>query len=197
MAIRSTEWAPDRRQPPLRPVPEPSITSAPPASEAGGEGPPALLRPLEPGDRAACLALDVLALGGFWSEGQWSTELAEPARGGLGLWLPEPGGAGLALVAMACGWLIVDELHITLVAVAPARRRLGLGRRVLAAQLDRAAAQGAARATLEVAVGNGAARALYAGLGFETAGVRRGYYRDGGDALIQWARLQQRSEPRS
>jgi len=31
--------------------------------------------------------------------------------------------------------------------------------------------------------------ALYAGLGFAQAGVRRAYYRNGDDALIQWLRL--------
>jgi ribosomal-protein-alanine N-acetyltransferase len=31
--------------------------------------------------------------------------------------------------------------------------------------------------------------ALYRGLGFQDAGLRRGYYRNGEDALIQWLRL--------
>jgi ribosomal-protein-alanine N-acetyltransferase len=42
---------------------------------------------------------------------------------------------------------------------------------------------------LEVAAGNPAARALYAATGFRTAGVRRGYYRNGDDALIEWLNL--------
>ncbi|MEB3332034.1 MAG: GNAT family N-acetyltransferase [Synechococcaceae cyanobacterium] len=152
-----------------------------------------MLRPLAAADLGACRRLDGQALGGFWSEAQWASELAEPSRGGMGLWLAAASGAEPLLIAMACGWLIVDELHITLVAVDPARRRRGFGRRVLAALLERAAGRGAARATLEVAVGNGAALALYEGLGFSTAGVRRGYYRDGSDALIQWRPLDQRS----
>ncbi|MCP9917669.1 GNAT family N-acetyltransferase [Cyanobium sp. ATX 6F1] len=131
----------------------------------------------------ACRALDRSALGGFWSEGQWATELADPRRPCLGLWQQD------SLVAAACGWLIVDELHITLVAVDPAQRRRGLGRRVLEVLLGRAQALGAERATLEVAADNAAAVGLYGSLGFHTAGRRCHYYRDGRDALIQWRQL--------
>jgi ribosomal-protein-alanine N-acetyltransferase len=140
-------------------------------------------RDLAPGHLEACLALDAAALGGLWSRAQWQRELEEPGRPAVGLWQQGQ------LVAMACGWLIVDELHITLVAVAPERRRQGLGRQVLEALLRRAQADGASRATLEVAAANGAARALYGACGFRQAGVRRGYYRNGDDALIQWVNL--------
>ena len=57
--------------------------------------------------------------------------------------------------------------------------------------------RGAVSATLEVAAGNMAALALYRAAGFTTRGRRRGYYRDGGDALIQWAALTGPGEPGS
>ena len=81
------------------------------------------LRALTPADQEHCLALDAAALGGLWTAGQWATELAAPGRPGVGLW------EGEVLVAMASGWLILEELHITLVAVDPRCRRRGLGRR--------------------------------------------------------------------
>ena len=142
-----------------------------------------LLGPLGPADLEACLALDGLSLGGFWSPDQWRRELLEEPRPAVGLWRRG------RLEAMACGWLVLDELHITLVAVDPRRRRQGLGRRVLEALLQRGRGLGAERATLEVASDNTAALALYRRCGFDTAGVRRRYYRDGSDALIQWGRL--------
>jgi ribosomal-protein-alanine N-acetyltransferase len=157
------------------------------SSEAGCFGsasdPATVLRPLGRQHLDACLDLDQRSLGGLWSRGQWDRELAESGRPGLGLW------KGRQLLAMACGWLILEELHITLVAVDPLRRRQGLGQRVLGALLGVAHQRGATRATLEVEGGNRPALALYARLGFRTAGIRRGYYRDGGDALIQWAKL--------
>lgn len=145
--------------------------------------PTILTAPLGPQDLEDCLALDQTSLGGLWSRSQWRRELQEAMRPGIAL------RQGDELVAMACGWLILDELHITLVAVAPARRRQGLGKQVLERLLATGREAGATRATLEVAASNAAARALYAGAGFGTAGVRRGYYRNGDDALIEWKRL--------
>jgi ribosomal-protein-alanine N-acetyltransferase len=49
--------------------------------------------------------------------------------------------------------------------------------------------RGAERATLEVADSNGAALALYGRLGFQRAGRRPAYYRNGEDALILWLHL--------
>ena len=144
---------------------------------------PLVLGPLGPDDLENCLALDRAALGGLWTPSQWQQELAAPERPGVGL------RQGNELVAMACGWLVLDELHITLVAVTPTRRRRGLGRRVLDALLERGLEGGASRATLEVGSGNAAARGLYGAAGFREAGVRRGYYRNGDDALIQWINL--------
>jgi len=146
------------------------------------------LRQLTIADLDACRALDLEALGGLWSQSQWCTELADGRRPGVGVW------RGERLAAMACGWLVVDELHITLVATDPGQRRQGLGRLALSALLRQGVGAGAVHATLEVAASNAAAVALYAALGFQSAGVRRGYYRNGDDALIQWLRLPARSQ---
>ena len=140
-------------------------------------------QPLTAAHLEACLALDQLALNGFWSREQWQRELAAEGRPRLGLW---PDGR---LRAVACGWLIVDELHLILVATDPAWRRRGLARHLLVALMAEARARGARHATLEVAAGNTPALALYAALGFREAGRRRGYYRNGDDALIQWCAL--------
>ena len=181
---------PSEPGPPAQPAATPARG---PARDAAAEGlaraaaaPSSLqLGPLTPADLEACLSLDTSALGGIWSAQQWHTELAAAERPGLGLW------QGSGLVGLACGWLVVDELHITVVAVHPAHRRGGLGRRLLEALLTEAVGRGARHATLEVAADNGAAQALYGALGFQTAGVRRRYYRNGQDALIQWRRIGQ------
>ena len=131
----------------------------------------------------ACVALDGEALGGFWSERQWERELMDSRRMCFGLLEDH------RLLAMACGWLVVDELHITVIATDPRRRREGLGFTLLRELLQRARQLGAAHATLEVAADNHPAIALYARCGFQTAGSRAKYYRDGRDALIQWLRL--------
>lgn len=92
-----------------------------------------------------------------------------------------------AVVAYCSCWLVSDELHINNVAVRPEWRRRGVGRALLRHILHEAGQRGAHRATLEVRQSNDAARTLYAGLGFEVAGVRASYYTNPEeDALILW-----------
>ena len=97
-------------------------------------------------------------------------------------------GPGVALVprpeGFALGRIAAGEAELLTLAVDPARRRRGAGRALLAAFEARARAEGAAEAALEVAEGNAAARALYAGAGWREAGRRPGYYADGQDALV-------------
>lgn len=132
----------------------------------------------------ACLTLDQRALNGLWTREQWSRELSDPRRLCLGHHDDQAG-----LTAIACGWLVVDELHITAVAVDPDHRRRGRAMEVLGALLQRARQHGANHATLDVAAENTPAIALYSQFGFRTAGCRKGYYQNGKDALIQWVRL--------
>ena len=81
-------------------------------------------------------------------------------------------------------WLLLDEAHIATVASHPDWRGCGLGQWLMLALLDAAMARGAATSTLEVRAGNLPARRLYEKLGYEVAGVRKRYYRDGEDGLI-------------
>ena len=77
---------------------------------------------------------------------------------------------------------VADEAEILTLAVRPDARRRGLGARLVREGGISAAVRGARRLFLEVAEGNAAARALYAGAGFDVAGRRPGYYaRSGGD----------------
>jgi len=194
VAQASEQLAPLVADPAGSPQSKPCCEQAPPQAQGQPIGSPPTqpgaaqpARLLLPSDWQACLALDGAALGGFWSEGQWRAELEGAGR--LCLGIDRPDGEGPGLVAVACGWLVVDELHITVLAVHPASRRRGLGRQLLEALLVGAQARGALHATLEVAADNGPALALYAACHFQTAGTRRGYYRNGQDALIQWKRI--------
>jgi len=76
---------------------------------------------LGPGDLEVCVELDSIAMGGFWSEAQWPGELEGSRRYVLAAMPQEP---RIRLVpdvclGIACGWLVLDELHITLVMVRP------------------------------------------------------------------------------
>jgi ribosomal-protein-alanine N-acetyltransferase len=93
--------------------------------------------------------------------------------------------AGGRVVAYAGLWLMVDEAHVTTFAVLPVYRRRGIGGRLLSEVIELSAALGASVVTLEVRLGNAAARRLYQRFGFRPVGVRPRYYSDNGeDALI-------------
>jgi ribosomal-protein-alanine N-acetyltransferase len=82
-------------------------------------------------------------------------------------------------------WMMVDEAHISTLAVREDARGRGFGELLLAALLDESRNFGALAATLEVRVSNTVAQALYAKYGFEVVGRRRAYYQDNSeDALI-------------
>jgi ribosomal-protein-alanine N-acetyltransferase len=87
-----------------------------------------------------------------------------------------------------CGvWLIVDEGHITNVAVHPDFRGHGVGKKLVRALIDLCKSEGIEKMTLEVRVNNEVAIKLYEGFDFRGVGVRKGYYTDTHeDALIMW-----------
>ena len=87
-------------------------------------------------------------------------------------------------------WLVLDEGHITNIAVHPDYRGRGIGEKLVLAMLELARNSGIAGVTLEVRVSNNAAKKLYNKLGFVDSGIRKGYYSDTGeDAVIMWKKL--------
>jgi ribosomal-protein-alanine N-acetyltransferase len=87
---------------------------------------------------------------------------------------------------------IDGEAHLFRVAVAPERRRMGLGAALVTEFIRQARARGMRAAVLEVGSANTGALGLYHGFGFQPVATRRGYY-DGGreDALILRLTLRQ------
>lgn len=83
--------------------------------------------------------------------------------------------------------VVVDEMHIVIVAVEPARRRQGIATQMIAQAMAHARGHGCIRATLEVRASNIEAQKLYFRHGFAPVGTRPGYYmRPKEDALILW-----------
>ena len=95
------------------------------------------------------------------------------------------------MLAGYCGvWLVVDEAHITNVAVLPDYRGRGLGEALMRKIMSIAIEFGARVMTLEVRVSNTPAQHLYRKLGFQDGGIRKRYYSDNQeDALVMWVNL--------
>ena len=84
-------------------------------------------------------------------------------------------------------WMILDEGHITNLAVAPAYRRRGIGRALLQYLVEASKMLRIRYLTLEVRRSNLSAQLLYEELGFVRTGVRPRYYQDNQeDAIIMW-----------
>lgn len=132
-------------------------------------------------DLPRIMDIERVTLGARWSLGTFQNELSNSASS--------------YMVAVQdreiigyCGyWLILEEAHITAIAVDPKHQGNGYGELLLLSLIDHAERAGAKWITLEVRVSNVAAQKLYEKYGFTSLGKRKAYYQDNGeDALIMW-----------
>ncbi|MEP6518373.1 ribosomal protein S18-alanine N-acetyltransferase [Microcoleus vaginatus] len=154
-------------------------------------------------DLNSAVELDRLCFGGLWTIEGYGRELGSPNSDLLGLWASETGdcesaqnlaGTGApplqippALIGLGCLWAILEEAHITILAIHPRFQGQGLGQALLWDLLKKAHYRQLERATLEVRGSNLAAVSLYQKFGFKEAGRRKRYYEDTGeDALVMW-----------
>ncbi len=140
------------------------------------------LRPLRSADLDRILELERILFGpGAWTYGMLADEL-----GALGRWyvVAEPAGAEALrygagtrpVVGYAGLWFDGDVSQVMTIGVDPEHQRLGVGRALLQALVDRSRRLGASAMLLEVRVDNDPAIALYETFGFERLGVRKRYY---------------------
>ena len=143
------------------------------------------LRKAAPEDVPVLAELDRICFADPWSEESFFEEINYNEKAVYIVLETEGRIAGYAGI-----WKILDEGHITNVAVHPDFRRRGFGRRIVQALIDSVEADGVTSETLEVRRSNAPAIALYSSFGFETEGVRKGYYSNNGeDAFIMWRRI--------
>lgn len=147
----------------------------------------AFVRRMRSSDLKAVMDLDARALPKPWSPRIWRDELESPF--GLYLVLEQDGG----LVGQIGVRRVLDELHVTTIAVHPDHRRRGHARALIGAAL--AAFPDARLVHLEVRPSNASARALYRSLGFRETGRRPRYYGDE-DAVLMTLDLQDPSAGR-
>jgi ribosomal-protein-alanine N-acetyltransferase len=139
------------------------------------------IRVLELGDLSAIEAIEQEAYPTPWSRSMFASELAKPTSICLGAF------EGRDLVGYVINSRYVDAWHVMNVAVAPERQRRGVASALLERLFELTRDDERRGYTLEVRVSNEDAIRLYERLGFESRGIRRGYYTDNReDALIMW-----------
>ncbi|ELR96624.1 ribosomal protein S18-alanine N-acetyltransferase [Gloeocapsa sp. PCC 73106] len=141
------------------------------------------LEPLKSEHLEQVVKLDQTCLGGLWTLSGYQREIDSPHSNALVLsLLPQQ-----QIIGLGCFWSILEEAHITLLAIEPDYQGQGLGKLLLYNLLFQAREQKLERATLEVKISNQIALALYQKFGFKIAGIRKQYYqKTQEDALILW-----------
>ncbi len=92
------------------------------------------------------------------------------------------------VVGFAGMWFMVDEAHLSNIAVRNSCRRQGVGEHLLIGVIEQAVLEEAQFVTLEVRASNEEAKMLYRKYGFVEVGVRRNYYSDNKeDAVLMTA----------
>ena len=93
------------------------------------------------------------------------------------------------LAGYAGSWHILEEAHITTIAIAPEYRRRKFAEALLKRVIDDCYEEKIKYITLEVRKSNIPAINLYSKYGFTSFGTRKGYYQDNNeDALIMWTK---------
>ena len=143
-------------------------------------------RPAEPADLAAVLEIERESFSDPWSTAAFRSAVTAPHV----YFLVAIGREPQRLLGYLVAWFAADEGEIANIAVAPAARQLGVGRRLLDAAVRQARERGVATMFLEVRESNVAARTLYESRGFAPVGRRRHYYqKPSEDALVMRANL--------
>jgi len=143
------------------------------------------LRRMQSADIAEVHALEEEVFPTPWSINSYQFEVERNAASKPWVLLTDDGQGKTTIAGYVVPWLLVDEVHIANIAVAPQFRRLGLARKLMRHSLFEASQDGAVSASLEVRASNAAAQALYKELGFIEVGRRKHYYHNNGeDALL-------------
>lgn len=117
-----------------------------------------------------------------WSKSSFYDEMHNNLAKYYCAWTPEGEIAGYAGT-----WHILDEGHITTIAVKNSHLRKHIGEALVVKILEDCYKEKVKYLTLEVRVSNAPAIALYTKYGFNSLGTRKGYYQDNNeDALIMW-----------
>ena len=141
------------------------------------------IKPMEKFDVDSVIAIEAKAYGNHhWSKESFLSELSNELAHYFSVFNEKD-----ELIAYCGCWQILEEAHITNIAVTPEYRRNHIGEALLKTIIDECYKNMVKFITLEVRVGNVAAIELYKKYGFKSLGTRKGYYQDNNeDALIMW-----------
>lgn len=141
------------------------------------------IKPMQKTDLDDVISIEAKAYGEHhWSKDSFMSELSND----LAKYFSAFNADGQLIGYCGC-WQILEEAHVTNIAVSPDYRRKHIGEALLTSIIDECYRNMAKYITLEVRVSNTPAISLYEKYGFKSLGARKGYYQDNNeDALIMW-----------
>jgi len=141
------------------------------------------IAPMAIDDIPDVLAIETLSFQSAWPPNAFTTELRDNKLAHYFV-----GRLDGKIVAYGGIWVILEDSHVTTIAVHPDVRGQRLGEEILVFLLDEAIERDASWITLEVRETNDVAQKLYRKYGFTVVSTRRGYYSDNNEsALVMWA----------
>ena len=142
---------------------------------AGGKTgrPPVAIEPMRESDLDAVAAIEAASFERPWSRQSFEAELANSQLASYYVARLEGRVVGYGGI-----WVVIDDAHVTTLAVDKDYRRMGIAGLLMVTLLAQARRRGARRIFLEVRPSNRPARALYRKYGFSVCGVRKRYYQD-------------------
>ncbi|MBM7553249.1 ribosomal protein S18-alanine N-acetyltransferase [Thalassobacillus pellis] len=140
------------------------------------------IRDMSEGDLEEVMRIEHASFSVPWTRKSFEQELNENKYASYFIIEDEQGVFGY------CGlWMIIDEAHITNIALLPEYRGGGYGARLFEHTVEKAKEAGAILLSLEVRVSNLQAQHMYRKFGLVPGGIRKNYYTDNGeDALVMW-----------
>ncbi len=140
------------------------------------------IEPMRMSDLDAVRAIDGRCYPSPWYKNAYVTELTNRSASYI------VAREGDKIVGYAGQWTIMDEAHITTLAVDPARQGRKIGERLLITLMEEALYRNASHISLEVRESNRIAQSLYRKYGFEAKALRKHYYTDTDEnAVVMWA----------
>ena len=145
--------------------------------------PALVIEPMAVGDIPTVSDIETLSFSTTWPANAFVNELSENRLAHYFV-----GRLNGEIVAYGGIWVILEDSHVTTIAVHPTFRGRRLGEQMLVRLLDEAIARGASWITLEVRESNEVAQRLYRKYGFTNVSTRRAYYSDNNEnAVVMWA----------
>ncbi len=146
------------------------------------------ITPMTNADIRAVLRIEALSFTTSWPPSAFASELNDNKLAHYFVGRAPSGDQAHAVVAYGGIWVILEDAHITTLAVHPDQRGKRYGERILVHLLHEAIERGASWITLEARESNVVAQSLYRKYGFTTVSTRRAYYSDNGEnAVVMWA----------